>query len=115
MKKKRRRVGKNRTIVLIREVNSSQLNPRLDPKSISDAKTNWLLEFVLLVLFLSFIPDLYISGINDRFGPCGFDAPTCSLIETFGLYKMFLGSMDVIVIYLLVKVILRRKSWEVLS
>lgn len=110
MKKKRRK--KHRTIVVIREVQAIPQSQE-SKESTRKAKVDWILEFVLLVLLLSFIPDLYIGGMNEIFGPCGFDANTCNLTELWGRIKLVVVLLDFFVILLIVLVIMRRRCWEV--
>lgn len=102
---------KKRKLKRKRAIRQVQVNTQ-SKETTRQSKIDWLLEFVLLVLLLSFIPDLYIGGVNERFGPCGFGSDICSQTEQWGTLKLALAFFDVCVIIVLLALIMRRKRWE---
>lgn len=46
-----------------------------------------LVEMVFLATVVGFIPELTVGAVVDLFGPCGFDADTCTQVEIQGAVK----------------------------
>lgn len=50
-----------------------------------------IVELVLLAVFVGLIPELFVAGLGDLYGACGFSADICRQVEIGGAIKLLAG------------------------